>query len=87
MRRGPFVRRLASRHTAPAHTVAEKDYPHFKAAVEYAKQYTTLGENAFGATPSRFLMPRYKPARDSQVHNVDDGLKKLEEAIKGALPS
>ena len=52
-----------------AHAVAENDYPHFKAAVEYAKQYTILGENAFGAIPSRFLMPRYNPARTARPKN------------------
>ena len=37
----------------------------------------------FGAIPSRFLTPRDHPARDSQVHNLDNGLMKPEEAIKG----
>ncbi|GAA5019953.1 hypothetical protein [Actinopolymorpha pittospori] len=66
-----------------AQTVAENDYPHFKAAVEYARQYTTLGPNALGLVSSSERLREYAPARDSQIRNLGDGLKKLEEAIKG----
>ncbi|GAA5018994.1 hypothetical protein [Actinopolymorpha pittospori] len=66
-----------------ARTVANHDYPHLRAAVQYAQQYTALGSYAFGLLPSDVLMPQYNPARDSQVKNLEDGLDRLEKLIAG----
>ena len=65
--------------------VANKDYPHFKAAVQYTTEYTALGVHAFGMASSTALLPRYTAARDTQVQNLEDGLQKFEEAIRGLL--
>jgi hypothetical protein len=66
-----------------ARAVADKDYPHLRAALQYAKDYTSLGSNAFGSVPSRILMPRYNPARQSQIQNLEDGLDRLAKMIAG----
>ncbi|GAA5035777.1 hypothetical protein [Actinopolymorpha pittospori] len=66
-----------------ASAVATDDYPHLRAALQYAKDYTSLGPNAFGSVPSRILMPRYNPARESQIKNLEDGLDRLAKMIAG----
>ena len=63
--------------------VANKDYPHFKAAVQHATEYTALGPYTFGMAPSTVLLPRYVAAHNTQVQNLEDGLQKFEEAIRG----
>ena len=66
-----------------ARAVADRDYPHFLAAVQYAQDFTTLSPFAFGTAPSGALLPRYEPARDTQVKNLHDGLDRLEKMIAG----
>ncbi|GAA5037926.1 hypothetical protein [Actinopolymorpha pittospori] len=66
-----------------ARKIAGRDYPRFKAAVQYAKEYTTLGSHAFGYAASALLASQYRLARDSQVQNLEDGLRRLEELIAG----
>lgn len=66
-----------------ARALADQDYPHFRAAVQYAKDFTSLGPNAFGIVPSGALLPRYGPARETQVKNLQDGLDRLEKMITG----
>ncbi|GAA5019959.1 hypothetical protein [Actinopolymorpha pittospori] len=66
-----------------ARAVADRDYPHFRAAVQYAQDFTTLDQFAFGTAPSGALLPRYGPARDTQVKNLHDGLDRLEKMIAG----
>ena len=66
-----------------ASAVANDDYPHLRAALQYARDYTSLGSNAFGSVPSRVLMPRYNPARESQIKNLEDGLDRLAKMIAG----